>query len=430
MTRGKIVLLFFTLLCLLSCKEEYLRVDGCHLDKMGVRGNVVKIETIVQSTIPLTELYSNAFDPRYVLSMYAGNICIEFDNHGNVKRSIGYGMDGQQLFNEKYYTPKDDASMTMGVPIGPDAKQIINDIETVTSDNGQVVNVKYYSGNDLIWNQRAFYNSDGTFNTIIKEYESLSVRTDYFEILYADTTRIKYLAYDNHENWTEAEVSYVGVLPKHAHTYKVKRQITYFGEEKKSALINALEGYNQGDVYATSHTEHVRFGRYGTISVPGYMAEQSESFINDVINYNSTTQQINYLFMSQYNGNDAYATLSVELVKGTDANGFDDMSPAELRYNDKINSMLQDMYAPILSQSGVYILKWLPYQFVTISGKRALRIRYYRYGIGSPIPVYFETYSVPMRDGNTVSITFSFQSNLDYRFRSDFENAVNSVRFY
>lgn len=428
--KGKIVSLFLITLCLLSCKEEYLRVEGCHLDKMGIQGNVVKIETIVQSTIPLTELYSNAFDPRYVLSMYAGNICIELDNQGNVKRSIGYGMDGQQLFNERYYIPKDDAGMTMGVPIGPDAKQVINDIETVLSDDGQVINVKYYSGNDLIWNQQAFYNSDGTFNTIIKEYESLSVRTDYFEILYADTTRIKYLSYDSHDNWTEAEVDYVGILPKHAHKYKIKRQITYFGEDKKSALINELKRYNQGDIYVTSHTEHVRFGRYGSMSIPGYMAEQSESFINDVINYNSTTQQINYLFMSQYNDDDAYATFSVELVKGTDANGFDDMSPAELKYNDEMNSMLQDMYAPILSKSGVYILKWLPYQFVTISGKRALRIRYYRYGIGSPIPVYFETHSVPMKDGNTVNITYSFQSNLDYRFRSDFENAVNSVRFY
>lgn len=429
MKKGKVVSLFIGVLCLLSCKEDYLRVEGCHLDKMGIQGNVVKIETIVQSTIPLTELYSNAFDPRYVLSMYAGNICIELDNQGNVKRSIGYGMDGQQLFNERYYIPKDDAGMTMGVPIGPDAKQVINDIETVLSDDGQVINVKYYSGNDLIWNQQAFYNSDGTFNTIIKEYESLSVRTDYFEILYADTTRIKYLSYDSHDNWTEAEVDYVGILPKHAHKYKIKRQITYFGEEKKSALINELKRYNQGDIYVTSHTEHVRFGRYGSMSIPGYMAEQSESFINDVINYNSTTQQINYLFMSQYNDDDAYATFSVELVKGTDANGFDDMSPAELRYNDEMNSMLQDMYAPILSKSGVYILKWLPYQFVTISGKRALRIRYYRYGIGSPIPVYFETHSVPMKDGNTVNITYSFQSNLDYRFRSDFENAVNSIRF-
>ena len=75
---------------LVSCKGEYQRQEGCHLDKMAILGDVVKIETIVQSTMPLTELYANAFDPQSTLSSYVGNITIEFDNNGNVNHSVGY----------------------------------------------------------------------------------------------------------------------------------------------------------------------------------------------------------------------------------------------------------------------------------------------------------------------------------------------------
>lgn len=45
-----LILLFFA-----SC--AYNREEGCHLDKLNINGNVTKIETVVQSTTPLTELY-------------------------------------------------------------------------------------------------------------------------------------------------------------------------------------------------------------------------------------------------------------------------------------------------------------------------------------------------------------------------------------
>jgi len=82
-----------------------------------------------------------------------------------------------------------------------------------------------------------------------------------------------------------------------------------------------------------------------------------------------------------------------------------------------------------MAQGGTYILKWLPYQFTTISGRRALKLSYYRYGNGSPIPVYCENYTIPMVDGNTICVIFSFQSNLYNRFYKDFQNSINSIRF-
>ena len=111
------------------------------------------------------------------------------------------------------------------------------------------------------------------------------------------------------------------------------------------------------------------------------------------------------------------------------SNGFDDMSQEELVYDKEIDKFLEEQNTAVLAQGGTYVLKWLPYKFVTISGRRALKITYYRYGKGSPIPAYCEIYSIPMADGNTICVSISFQSNLYNRFYKDFEQSINSIRF-
>ena len=272
---------FFLLICIstfFSC-QSYERKSGCHLDKMHLKGNVVKIETIVRSTMPLTEIYANAFDPQYAISTYAGNIAIEIDNDGNIKHSIGYGLDGKKIFDVDKYTPANDECLSPAIPIGPGAKQNIDNIKTITSENGDVVNVKYFDGDELIWNQKAFYNEDGSPKSIVKEYTNLSIKTDLLNIEYADTTTFSYLEYDNLGNWTEAEISYKGVLPKHAHSFKIKRQITYLEDDKKPALIDELTAYNKSNMTITDATEQVPLGVYGTMKIPHYMALQSKDYI-------------------------------------------------------------------------------------------------------------------------------------------------------
>lgn len=425
---------FFSLLiCIFSffsC-QSYERKPGCHLDKMHIKGNVVKIETIVQSTMPLTEIYAKAFDPQYAISTYAGNISIEIDNDGNIMHSEGYGLDGKKIFDAGKYTPENDGCSFPAVPIGPGAKQNINNIKTITSENGDIVNIKYFDGGKLIWNQKAFYNKDGSIKSIVKKYTQLSIKTDLLNIEYADTTTFSYLKYDNLGNWTEAEISYKGVLPKHAYSYKIKRQITYLEDDKKPALINELTAYNKSNMTTTDITDQVSLGIYGTMRIPHYMALQSKDYINSVKNFISPSQrdQMHYLFMSVYDDKDAYATISVNFIPGDGSNGYDDLSPEELEYDEETDKFIEEQNTSVMAQGGTYVLKWLPYQFTTICGRRALKLTYYRYGNGSPIPVYCENYTIPMVDGNTVCVIFSFQSNLYNRFYKDFQNSINSIRF-
>lgn len=420
--------LVFSTFLFASCKQEYIRQEGCHLDQMNLHGNIVKVETIVQSSMPLTELYFNSFNPQDAVSFYAGNFSISFDNQGYVDRTIGYDINGKQLFDVKLNS-KEESNFTPVVPIGPGAKQNIDKIKTVSSENGKVVEVQYYDGSKLIWKQRAFYNEDGTINYITKKYESLSIKTDLLNIEYSDTTKFNYLSYDENNNWTEVLVDYRGILPKHNHSYKIKRQITYATDDDKPQLIQELQAYNKATYETTDAFDNIPLRDYGSMNIPHYMAIQSQNYINDVNGYLSPNiqSQLNYVFMSVYDNKNAYATISVSITPGDGSTDFDSLSPEELVYDEETDKFLEEENVSVMAQGGTYILKWLPYSFVKISGHNALRICYYRYGNGSPIPVYCENFTIPMSDGNLLCFIYSFQSNLDYRFRMDFDKAINSI---
>lgn len=427
-----VFLLLSAVAVLSSCGSGYKRLDGCHLEKMGIPGNVVKLETIVQSSIPLTELYANAFDPRYVVSMYGGNVCVKFDNNGNVKSHKGYGVDGALLYDVPDFDLQNEMGTMPCVPAGPESERQIDKIETVSSEGGKIVNAKYYEGDKLIWNQKVSYNDDGTPRVITKEYELMSIKTETFTLSRADTTTYNYLSYDHMGNWTEAEVVYKGILPNHAHSYKIRRQLTYLGEKEKLPLIEKLREYNRVEsLPASSEIDIVRLGDYGAIAIPHYMASKPIE-MKDCQNrlYGKSGLRIEELLGVIYDGTDAYSTISVNLTHGSDTEGFDGLSSEELEYDEEFDRYLGEQNSAVMAQGGVYVLRWLPYEFTTVSGRRALRVRYYRYGNGSPIPVYCETYTIPLGDGDIISVTYSFQSNLDYRFRSDFDRAVHSMRLF
>ena len=165
--------------------------------------------------------------------------------------------------------------------------------------------------------------------------------------------------------------------------------------------------------------------------IPHYMVVGSENAIEDLLNSMPAAyrDQIHYLFLSTYDKNDAYATISVSYTRGGDPSGFDNLTAEDMMYDEEVDRYFEEENTVAMAQGNTYILKWLPYQFLTVSGRRALKYTYYRYGNGSPIPVYCENYMIPMRDGNLISIIFSFQSNLYNRFYKDFDSAIKSIQF-
>lgn len=428
----KILLVAFATLSVsfTGCNEEkYNREDGCDLELMQLNGNVVKVETITQSSIPVTELFANAFDPSHMFSMFAGNTTIELDNHGNIKHETGYGIDGEIIFDIRDIHLDKDSKTTPGLIIGPDVNETIDKVKTISSDMGNNVETNYYNGEDLVWKLKATYNDDGTINTIIKEYVKYKTNNDIINKLYTDTTNFYYLSYDSLANWTEVEVDYKGILPSHKHSFKIKRQITYANNKNKEELIKQLSDYNKMQSVRTSDFVVKSLGKYGTISIPHYMALRTQEQIQEVKSQVNAPfkEQTKYYFRSVYDNNDAYATLSANSVYNNQAESLENVSATELEYNVETDKYFEKLNRQVLAQNGSYILKWLPYQFTTISGHIALKLHYYRYGIVSPIPVYYESYTIPMNDGYTLVFSFSYQSNLQYRFEEDFNKAIKSI---
>lgn len=212
----------------------------------------------------------------------------------------------------------------------------------------------------------------------------------------------------------------------------MKRQITYFQEDAKPKLIEELKSYNNIEFQSCNKVNDIQFSHYGEIEVPHYMTEESENVIQEVQNQIPSYFEVQqkFLFLSTYDDKDMYAFFSINLISGNDFENFDDMTLEELEYDKEMDKYIKEQNTYLLAQSQVYILKWIPYRFVTLAGKRALRVCYYRYGIGSPIPVYCENYTIPMKDGNIININYSYQSNLEFRFKKDFDNAIKSVKFY
>ena len=168
-------------------------------------------------------------------------------------------------------------------------------------------------------------------------------------------------------------------------------------------------------------------GSYGTMSIPEYMALQGKDYISEVKSSIPDGQKVDYLFMSVYDKIDAYATILVSKIYVGTNNDFEELVSDGRTYDKELDDYLRDLNTSQMAQSRVYVLKWLPYELVRLSGKDVLKLSYYRYGIGSPIPVYCENYSIPMDDGYTLNVVISYQSNLTNRFHMDFEKAINSI---
>lgn len=71
--------LLLGLATLVGCNESHERRSCCTLDKLNTHGNVTKIETIVQSTTPLTELSCETVPIERAITLYGGNFTLEIN---------------------------------------------------------------------------------------------------------------------------------------------------------------------------------------------------------------------------------------------------------------------------------------------------------------------------------------------------------------
>lgn len=130
----------------------------------------------------------------------------------------------------------------------------------------------------------------------------------------------------------------------------------------------------------------------------------------------------------QYKDTNSYATFSVA-YNASAGMDIDEWTEEDREFDEEIDEELRMQYEPSEINRDVVLLKWYPYSFVRINNHWALRQRFIRYGIGSWIPVYVESYMMDAPDGGAISIVMSYQINHRNYFHQDFINAIWSLRF-
>lgn len=410
--------IFFSVVIMSSC-SSYERQDGCTLDKLHIYGNVKKIEVVSLTTVPLTEMFADAYNPEDALLTISGNFNMDFNKTGNIKHFSGFGIDGKELFRINKFK---DSEQTDLVPAFFGAKVIdgVNDFKIIRDSVGNICEVNYLQGNDTLWIVKMNYNENGDVVQITKKY------CEYYNV--SDTTTVYYYDFDEYGNWTKADVQYRGILKKQNFEYTAIRVITYDTDANKpSILCNFQENIKQ-------ETENCEFIKESTsiltVDVPNFMRKYFSADIKKIYDFSPelSSTSINYLFMYEYERNDSYASFSAMITPSGGIN-YDELSGADLIYDTETDKLLEEEFRNQIMQSGIFILKWLPYSITKLGGKKCMKISYYRYGIGSPIPVYVEIYTTSINEAYDVSLAISYQSNDYYRFHNCFEHSKQSLKF-
>lgn len=409
-------------------RPSYVRQEGCTLDELRINGNVKRVEVVSLTTVPLTELIAEAYNMEEVLPVLFGNFSMDFDNTGNVIDVCGFGVNGDTMFQVTDFQ-RSEPTEILPAFFGAKKIELFDKLKVIRDDKGYVNEIKYFNGVDPVWIAKMKYNDSGDVVAITKKYCKPSEKFPGL-LNFVDTTMINYQQYDEWGNWTNAEVEYKGVRKEHNFKYEIVRSIAYDMEESP---ISLLKDYQQS-LKSTQEPEKCEYVTestpFFTIEVPDFMTKLSSSEIADALSVVSADdlKQSKYLFMYGYRGNDSYSHLSA-LISQSNGENIDYLTGTELIYDETTDRELEESFSNNMARNGYVVLKWLPYKYIKVGGKKCLKVSYYRYGIGSPIPVYVEVYTMSVDDDYNVSFTISYESKDFYRFRDCFEYTKQSIHF-
>lgn len=415
-----LLFLFVSLLVLSSCTKHN------HLESFNFKGNVVKVESIVKTTMPLTELLYYSIDPETSVSNHmTGNLVLEFNKNGRLIKHKAYDIDGELLYDVDYVN---DAMQMYNVLVAKMDNKDVDDVKIVKDTLGRTKSTIYYKDKEPVYELNNEYNEYGD----IKYTTFKDVRFPLLSQIKADTTYYDYLQYDEYGNWTEAEVKYVALfLPRQNFSYKIKRQFTYSDSPSKEPLINQLRTYNHSNKPSSSDKRKVKINGFGEFMLPYYMQHKKDDEVkalNDIM-LKTTGLSTEYLCSYEYYGDDAYVTFSINTINGEYGVDFNQYTLSELEESASdelvVNSVINSLNSDV-SQ----VIRFYPITFMDFNDKKVVKYQFYRVGVYDPIPVYVESYSFMNNNGNYITITLSYQSNYYNLFHDDFNKIIKSIKLY
>lgn len=404
----------------LSCTN----VNERDIKLMHLNGNVVKIETVSLTNVPIMEMSMNN-DPERCIAAAEGNYILTFNRRGNIIRYQGFGIDNEELFD---VSPIRGKKIMAPVSIGNIS--ISNNPDSAhfeQNEDGDLVVIELFKNNKL--SNRIHISYDQLHRPIMFVNDKSFISADIF--LQTDTNLYRYLDNDKYGNWTKLEIEYrSSFYPEQNHVvYSVLRQITYRGEREKEPLIkqSIVNDYMEKRNQFTIHELNPISLGIASISIPNYMVP------SDTKNYLSQTNRHISLFDNDlcrytYKDKSKYASFSIQYTPNKGI-GLDEMTDEERVFNKEVDNEFRKQYENPEIQQDLALLIWYPYDFVNNNNHWALRQRYIRYGNGAWVPVYVESYLMDTPDGGAITITMSYQITHKQYFHQDFTNSVRSLRF-
>ncbi len=404
----------------LSCTN----VNERDIKLMHLNGDVVKIETVSLTSVPIMEMSMNN-NPKRCIAVAEGNYILTFNRRGNIIRYQGFGIDNEELFD---VSPIRGKKIIAPVSIGNIS--ISNNPDSVhfeQNEDGELVVIELFKNNKLSNRIHIFY--DQFHRPIMYVNDKSFVGSDIF--LQTDTNLYRYLDNDKYGNWTKLEIEYRSShYPEQNHVvYSVLRQITYRGEREKEPLIkqSIVNDYMVKRNQFTIHEQNPISLGIASISIPNYMVP------SDTKNYLSQTNRHISLFDNDlcrytYKDKSKYASFSIQYTPNKGI-GLDEMTDEERVFNKEVDNEFRKQYEDPEIQQDLALLIWYPYDFVNINNHWALRQRYIRYGNGAWVPVYVESYLMDTPDGGAITITMSYQITQRQYFHQDFTNSVLTFQY-
>lgn len=437
---GAVLIVVIGVLIMLSrmaIEPSYHRADNCFLNFTNLKGDILKIEMITSATVPLTEMTFDNYDCHSGVDLLGSNVVIDFDDQGNIKRYCGYTTKGAMLFEVTDFNNGGGQRRGQFPAMLGYMTKSITSVKYV-SKGKNVIAVDYYEGNQKEFGQQVKYDGHGNPVVVSKEnYEwermehSLGIEIPFG---YKDSTVYKYLEYDSHGNWTLAEAQYHGLTKNHDFSYYIKRQITYNGDFKKSALIDQLDDFVAAHNAAAAMPAMRRVNaKYLDLDLPATLIAAPQQ---EVAAIEHSWQQAGltngeHLILGDYQTKEGepYANVLINTAtiddEGADDSSLDDVLNAP--FDAMLNDELRDNFLANEDVIGMKLVHWEPYEILKVGGKTALKQSYYFLVKGNPIPAHACQYSIPIGDGKKIDIALVSTSTATITWDKIFEKVLSSV---
>lgn len=409
----KDLLLSGSLALLVACSTN----EQSDLNRLNIKGNVVKLEISTQTTIPISEwLYTDISMVDFKRSIrndavysFCGQGSMTFDKNGNLSELTVFDNFGKPL----YGNPRITRPITLYNPININVNELADSWSYANDCTGRIVEQKNEHDGKLNFERFITYNKRGDIDMVVCNYNHLKLQTYDDTYIPTDTTFFKYSQFDKSGNWTAATIQKRGRLKTDSYTMNVRRQLTYAGQENQKNIIYDLQHWNKEIIKDRSVDFRMKpqsfFGGAIQLDMPEYMRKE------EVLSTNGN------LKVYKLDTDSGYFSISVAI-------GQQDESIYDATDEEANNGMTY-----LLAQSGIVILKWQGFSVVNVNGKRFGEINYCHYASGGILstsdPIVVRILSYQESGTNTcASISFGYDSCHEGLYKPLMKKIISTIK--